>query len=54
MKAALFCTSRYMGPAKPGVWPVPTDTYSTEIAEHSYKTTLDQFRLRSPQKTSSP
>ncbi len=45
MKAALFCTSRYMGPAPEGVWPVPADHYSTEIAELSYKTTLDQFRL---------
>jgi hypothetical protein len=31
MKAALFCTSRYMGPAPEGVWPVPADRYSTEI-----------------------
>jgi len=45
MKSALFCTSRYLGPAKPGVWPVPADTYSTDIAERSYQTTLEQFRL---------
>lgn len=45
MKSALFCTSRYMGPAREGVWPVPANDYEAEIAEKSYQTTLDQFRL---------
>lgn len=45
MKAALFCTSRYMGPAPQAVWPVPADQYSAEIAERSFQTTLAQFQL---------
>jgi alkanesulfonate monooxygenase SsuD/methylene tetrahydromethanopterin reductase-like flavin-dependent oxidoreductase (luciferase family) len=45
MKAALFCTARYMGPAPHDVWPAPTDRYSPEIAERSMNATLDQFRL---------
>ena len=45
MKAALFCTSRYMGPAPERVWPVPAHSYSSEIAQHSYQTTLEQFGL---------
>ena len=44
MKAALFCTSRYMGPAPEG-WPVPAKDYSAEVAERSMQTTLDQFAL---------
>ena len=45
MKAALFCTARYMGEARQDVWPAPADTYSAEVAERSMQTTLDQFRL---------
>ncbi len=45
MKAALFCTSRYMGAAPEGVWPTPAATYSTEVATRSYNTTLEQFGL---------
>ncbi|HXQ52653.1 MAG TPA: LLM class flavin-dependent oxidoreductase [Stellaceae bacterium] len=45
MKAALFCTARYMGPAAHDVWPAPADRYSPEIAERSMATTMDQFRL---------
>ena len=44
MKAALFSAARYMGPAPTG-WPVPADGYSTEVAERSLKTALDQFAL---------
>jgi len=44
MKAALFGTSRYMGPAPSG-WPVPSAGYSSEIAERSMQSSLDQFRL---------
>ncbi|MGE0745527.1 MAG: LLM class flavin-dependent oxidoreductase [Rhodospirillales bacterium] len=45
MKAALFCTTRYAGPAPKGVWPVPAHTYSPEIAQQSMQRTLSQFRL---------
>jgi len=45
VKAALFCTSRYMGPAPERVWPVPAHSYDIDIAQRSYKTTLEQFAL---------
>jgi alkanesulfonate monooxygenase SsuD/methylene tetrahydromethanopterin reductase-like flavin-dependent oxidoreductase (luciferase family) len=45
MKAALFCTARYMGPAPQGIWPVPGDAYSSEVGERSMQTTLQQFGL---------
>ncbi|HXP75070.1 MAG TPA: LLM class flavin-dependent oxidoreductase [Stellaceae bacterium] len=45
MKAALFVTSRYAGPASQTEWPVPCDTYSTERAERSMQRTLEQFRM---------
>ena len=45
MKASLFCTTRYDGPASHTVWPAPGDTYSAEWAERSMQRTLDQFRL---------
>lgn len=45
MKASLFCTTRYDGPASHTVWPAPADTYSVEWAERSMQKTLDQFRL---------
>jgi alkanesulfonate monooxygenase SsuD/methylene tetrahydromethanopterin reductase-like flavin-dependent oxidoreductase (luciferase family) len=45
MLASLFCTTRYDGPADHGVWPAPTDTYSTEWAERSMQRTLQQLQL---------
>jgi alkanesulfonate monooxygenase SsuD/methylene tetrahydromethanopterin reductase-like flavin-dependent oxidoreductase (luciferase family) len=45
MKASLFCTTRYDGPASHTVWPAPGDTYSKEWAERSMQRTLDQFAL---------
>ena len=45
MKAALFCTSRYAGPASHTAWPAPCDTYSSEWAERSMERTLEQFKL---------
>lgn len=45
MKASLFCTTRYDGPASHTVWPAPADTYSAEWAERSMQRTLEQFRL---------
>ena len=45
MKASLFCTTRYDGPASHAVWPAPGDTYSAEWAERSMQRTLKQFEL---------
>lgn len=45
MKASLFCTTRYDGPASHTVWPAPGDTYSKEWAELAMQRTLDQFKL---------
>ncbi|HXQ49946.1 MAG TPA: LLM class flavin-dependent oxidoreductase [Stellaceae bacterium] len=44
MKASLFCTARYMGPARHDVWPLPSDVYSGEVATRSFQVTMDQFR----------
>ena len=45
MKAALFSSVPYVGPAAPPGWPVPGSTYSTEAAQQSMQTQLDRFRL---------
>jgi alkanesulfonate monooxygenase SsuD/methylene tetrahydromethanopterin reductase-like flavin-dependent oxidoreductase (luciferase family) len=45
MKASLFCTTRYDGPASHTVWPAPTDTYTAEWAERSMQRTLQQFQV---------
>ena len=45
MKAALFCTSRYIGDAPQGVWPVPNEYCDPELAEQSMAVTMEQFRL---------
>lgn len=45
MLAALFCTTRYDGPASHTVWPAPTDTYTSEWAERSMRQTIERFRL---------
>jgi alkanesulfonate monooxygenase SsuD/methylene tetrahydromethanopterin reductase-like flavin-dependent oxidoreductase (luciferase family) len=34
-----------MGPVQEGVWPVPTQTYSPELAEQSMEASLEQFQL---------
>jgi alkanesulfonate monooxygenase SsuD/methylene tetrahydromethanopterin reductase-like flavin-dependent oxidoreductase (luciferase family) len=44
MKAALFCPAPYLGHA-PTTWPVPVDSYSTEVAMASLHLALEQFRL---------
>lgn len=44
MKAALFSTTRYTGPAKPG-WPVAADNYQSDIASDSMDATLENFKL---------
>jgi alkanesulfonate monooxygenase SsuD/methylene tetrahydromethanopterin reductase-like flavin-dependent oxidoreductase (luciferase family) len=45
MKASLFCTSRYVGKAPEGVWPLPAKYCLPETAARSMETTLEQFRL---------
>ncbi len=45
MKAAIFTPVPYMGPAPRGMWPVPTDSFSTEVAERSMQLSLEQFEL---------
>jgi alkanesulfonate monooxygenase SsuD/methylene tetrahydromethanopterin reductase-like flavin-dependent oxidoreductase (luciferase family) len=45
MKASLFCTSRYDGPASHTTWPAAVDTYTAEWAERSMQRTLELFRL---------
>jgi alkanesulfonate monooxygenase SsuD/methylene tetrahydromethanopterin reductase-like flavin-dependent oxidoreductase (luciferase family) len=45
MKAAIFSSVPYMGPAPRGVWPVPAQTFSPEVAERSMETCLEQFQL---------
>ena len=34
-----------MGPAPRGMWPVPTESFSAEVAERSMDTSLEQFEL---------
>jgi len=45
MKAALFSTARYHGPATDAGWPVAGRIYSSEAAQASMQASLDQFRL---------
>jgi alkanesulfonate monooxygenase SsuD/methylene tetrahydromethanopterin reductase-like flavin-dependent oxidoreductase (luciferase family) len=45
VKAAIFTSVPYMGPAPRGIWPVPSETFSAEVAERSMETSLEQFEL---------
>lgn len=45
MKAAIFSRVPYMGPAPTGIWPVPTSSYSSEVAQQSMDESLEQFQL---------
>lgn len=45
MKAALFTPVPYLGPAERGTWPVPTGSYSSEVAMQSMQLALEQCRL---------
>ncbi len=45
MKASLFCTTRYDGPASHAVWPEPADRYELQWAERSMQRTIAQFKL---------
>ena len=44
MKASLFCTGGYIGPAPHDVWPLPAKFYSPEQAIRSMQVTMEQFR----------
>jgi alkanesulfonate monooxygenase SsuD/methylene tetrahydromethanopterin reductase-like flavin-dependent oxidoreductase (luciferase family) len=45
VKAAVFSPSPYRGPAPRGTWPVPTGEFSSEVAQQSLQTSLDNFQL---------
>ncbi len=45
MKASLFCTSRYIGAAPEGVWPLPSKYCVPDTATRSMETTMEQFQL---------
>ena len=45
MKAALFSLAPYLGPAPRGVWPVPNESYSSDVGQQSMELSLDQFQL---------
>jgi alkanesulfonate monooxygenase SsuD/methylene tetrahydromethanopterin reductase-like flavin-dependent oxidoreductase (luciferase family) len=45
VKAAVFSPSPYRGPAQRGTWPVPTDTFSAELAQQSLEASLSNFQL---------
>lgn len=44
MKASLFCSARYMGPAPHDIWPLAGNAFSAEWAVKSMQETFDQFR----------
>ncbi|MDP8922106.1 MAG: LLM class flavin-dependent oxidoreductase [Chloroflexota bacterium] len=45
MKAAIFSSVPYLGPVPRGVWPVPAQAYSPDVAERSMAASLEQFEL---------
>src|SRR3954463_14492363 len=45
MKAAIFSSVPYQGPAPRGTWPVPAGGVSSGVAERSMATCLEQFQL---------
>lgn len=45
MKAAIFVPCTYHGPAEAPGWPSPAETYSSEAAQQTFQTALDQCRL---------
>lgn len=45
MKAAIFSRVPYLGPARGDIWPVPVDTYTSELAQASLDASLEQFQL---------
>ena len=45
MKAALFAPTRYTGTASQDKWPVPVDSYESEVAQETMEWSLKQFEL---------
>ena len=45
MKAALFAPTRYTGNTAQDKWPVPVDTYESDVAEQTMEWSLKQFEL---------
>jgi alkanesulfonate monooxygenase SsuD/methylene tetrahydromethanopterin reductase-like flavin-dependent oxidoreductase (luciferase family) len=45
VKVAIFNRVPYQGPAPQGVWPVPAQEFSTEVAQRSMDQALEQFQL---------
>lgn len=45
MKAAIFSSCPYLGPAPRGVWPVPAPAYQPDVAERSMAACLEQLQL---------
>jgi alkanesulfonate monooxygenase SsuD/methylene tetrahydromethanopterin reductase-like flavin-dependent oxidoreductase (luciferase family) len=45
VKAALFSIVPYLGDAERGTWPVPTHTYSPDVARRSMEMALEQYEL---------
>lgn len=45
MKAALFAPTRYTGNSPQGKWPVPVDSYESQVAEETMEWSLRQFEL---------
>jgi alkanesulfonate monooxygenase SsuD/methylene tetrahydromethanopterin reductase-like flavin-dependent oxidoreductase (luciferase family) len=45
VKAAIFSSVPYLGPAPRGMWPVPPQSFSPEVAERSMEASLEQFQL---------
>ena len=45
MKAAIFTSVPYQGPAPRGMWPVPSESFSSDVAERSVAASLEQFEL---------
>src|SRR5262249_43582236 len=45
VKAAVFSPSTYRGPAQRGVWPVPNDSFSAELAQQSLENSLSNVQL---------
>ncbi len=45
MKISLFCNCRYLGTTGGTGWPVPADDFSSDIAQESYETMLNQAEM---------
>jgi alkanesulfonate monooxygenase SsuD/methylene tetrahydromethanopterin reductase-like flavin-dependent oxidoreductase (luciferase family) len=45
LKAAIFSSVPYMGPAPRNVWPVPVQDFALEVGQRSFESSLEQFEL---------